>query len=128
MNIKLNKIFPRLFIFVLLYLSVVSFAAAQGGPEVSKVEPPSWWTGSTLNPVRVMVRGRNLTGARVEAVGAGLRTGLTRVNAAGTYLFVDVVIDPQAAPGPRRLRINTAAGAGEARFEILPSLARTGRF
>ncbi|HEY9402873.1 MAG TPA: alpha-amylase family glycosyl hydrolase [Pyrinomonadaceae bacterium] len=124
---KSNK-FPRLFVLVVLYLSAVSFASAQGAPEVVKVEPPSWWAGSTQNPVRVMLRGRNLTGARVETVGAGVETGLTRVNARGTYLFVDVVIDPQAAPGVRRLRVTTPAGVVEARFEILPPLNRTGRF
>jgi hypothetical protein len=64
----------------------------------------------------------------VEATGAGVRTGLTRTNARGTYLFVDVVIDAQAAPGARSLRVTTAAGAFEARFEILPPLARAGRF
>jgi len=128
MNISRRASLNRLAVLVVLSLFAVSMASAQGAPEVSKVEPPSWWTGSTLNPVRVMLRGRNLTGARVEAVGAGVRTGLTRINAAGTYLFVDVVIDPQAAPGARRLHVTTPAGAGEARFEILPPLNRAGRF
>lgn len=81
-----------------------------------------------MNPVRVMVRGKHLSGARVETVGAGVAAGLTRINAAGTYLFVDVAIDPQAAPGLRRLRITTAAGTSEAQFEILAPLARAGRF
>ena len=128
MNTKHYKLFRRLSLLVVLCFSAVSVASAQGAPEVSKVEPPSWWTGSTLNPVRVMLRGKNLTGARVEAVGAGVQTGLTRVNAAGTYIFVDVMIDPQAAPGLRSLRVTTSAGAGEARFEILPPLNRAGRF
>ncbi|HZG54737.1 MAG TPA: cyclomaltodextrinase N-terminal domain-containing protein, partial [Pyrinomonadaceae bacterium] len=127
MNTKHN--FLRLSFLLAVSLSAASLAVAREGvPEVSKVEPPSWWAGSTLNPVRVMLRGRNLAGARVEAVGAGVRAGLTRINAAGTYLFVDVVIDPQAAPGLRRLRVITPAGAGEARFEILAPLNRAGRF
>ncbi|HEX8457850.1 MAG TPA: alpha-amylase family glycosyl hydrolase [Pyrinomonadaceae bacterium] len=109
-------------------LSSASVAIAQGAPEVSKVEPPSWWTGSTVNPVRVLVRGRNLAGARVEASGAGVRAGEARVNAAGTYLFVDVAIDAQAAPGLRRLRITTPNGVSEAQFEVLAPLNRTGRF
>ncbi|MGH9941801.1 MAG: alpha-amylase family glycosyl hydrolase [Pyrinomonadaceae bacterium] len=105
-------------------------ATAQSRPEVSKVEPPSWWIGSTMNPVRVMVRGRNLHGARVEpaAIGGGVQTGLARINPAGTYLFVDVFIDPRATPGVRQLRITTPAGMGDAPFEITAPLARTGRF
>ncbi len=27
---------------------------------VEKVEPPNWWTGMTINPVRVLLRGSNL--------------------------------------------------------------------
>ncbi|MDQ3649861.1 MAG: alpha-amylase family glycosyl hydrolase [Acidobacteriota bacterium] len=95
---------------------------------MSKVEPPNWWPGHSINPVRVLIRGRHLTGARVEAVGTGLQTGLTRVNAVGTYVFVDVMIDPRATPSARRLRITTPAGMTEAAFEITAPLARAGRF
>ena len=38
--------------------------AAKGpGPEVVKVEPPTWWPGHSMNPVRLLVRGKNLAGA-----------------------------------------------------------------
>jgi glycosidase len=114
---------------VLILLTLLPAAvAAQTAPEVTKVEPPNWWTNHSLNPVRVLLRGRNLAGARVEAVGAGVRTGLVRVNAAGTYVFVDVLIDPQATPGPRRLRVTTPVGTTEAAFELSAPLAREGRF
>lgn len=104
-------------------------AAQQGAPLVTKVEPPSWWVGSTINPVRVLVRGQRLAGARVEAPGAGLTVGATQVNAQGTYLFVDISIAPQAAPGKRTLRVVTGGGgAGEAQFEVLPALERANRF
>jgi glycosidase len=109
-------------------VSAAAVCAAQGTPEVSKVEPPNWWAQHSINPVRVMLRGRNMTGARVEAVGAGLRTGLVRVNAAGTYVFVDVHIEPTATPGTRRLRLTTPSGTTEAPFEISAPLPRAGRF
>lgn len=107
---------------------VASTCPAQTAPTVLKVEPPNWWAGHSINPVRVLIRGRNLTGARVAAVGEGLQTGLTRVNAAGTYLFVDVVIDPAARPGRRALRLTTSGGGTDAPFEISEPLARAGRF
>jgi len=104
-------------------------ALAQSAPEVSKVEPPSWWPRHSINPVRVMIRGRNLTGAQVTAQGAGLRiTSPVNVNQRGTYLFVDVSIATNAPPGARRLRITTANGSVDATFEILAPLARQGRF
>jgi glycosidase len=109
-------------------LWAVAGAAAQGAPSVTKVEPPNWWAGHSINPVRVMLRGRNLAGARVEAVGEGLTTGLVRTNPAGTYLFVDVTIDPAARPGARRLRVVNSTQTAEAPFEITAPLGREGRF
>jgi glycosidase len=111
----------------LLFASVLT-CAAQNAPAVLKVEPPNWWVGHSINPVRVMIRGKNLAGARVEAVGEGLKTGLTRINAAGTYLFVDVSIDSSARAGRRTLRITTNNGMTDAPFEIYAPLTRTGRF
>lgn len=104
-------------------------AFAQSAPDVSKVEPPSWWPRHSINPVRVMVRGRGLAGAQVTAQGAGLRiAGPVKVNERGTYLFVDVSIAATAPPGARHLRITTAGGSVDAPFEILAPLARQGRF
>jgi glycosidase len=104
-------------------------ALSQGAPQVLKVEPSSWWVGSTLNPVRLLIRGTNLKGARVQAGGSGLRiAGAPKANERGTYLFVDVAIAPRANPGPRQLRVTTANGRAETAFEILPALNRAGRF
>ena len=118
--------------FVLLIISLfvaVTTSAAQNAPEVTKVEPPNWWTGHSINPVRVMIRGQRLSGAQVAPLGAGLSiAGPAKVNEKGTYLFVDVAIAPAARPGPRRLRITTRNGSAEAQFEILAPLARAGRF
>ena len=98
-------------------------------PEVLKVDPPSWWTRSTINPVRLLINGRNLRNARVQPAAAGLRVvGAPKINSTGTYIFVDVAIAAAARPGLRRLKITTPAGATEAQFEVLPPLNRAGRF
>ncbi|HJZ67363.1 MAG TPA: alpha-amylase family glycosyl hydrolase [Blastocatellia bacterium] len=122
-----SDIVARLCMLVTLLLSS-SFACAAQSPQISKVEPPNWWTHHSINPVRVLIRGRNLAGARVETAGAGIKAGATKINAAGTYLFVDVAIDANAKPGSRTLRITTPTGSTEAPFEITPALPRTGRF
>lgn len=114
-----------------LLLAVSTALAApprRGGPEILKVEPPSWWPGHSVNPVRLLLRGRRLAGATVEAQGGGVAVGLVRTNAAGSCLFVDVRIDPDAKPGPRRLLVRSPAGTGEAVFEVTAPLAREGRF
>lgn len=101
----------------------------QSAPEILKVDPPSWWTRSSVNPVRLQVKGKNLKGARVDIQGSGLRVvSSPKTNDRGTYLFVDVAIAPQARPGPRQLTITTSAGATQATFEVLNPLARAGRF
>jgi glycosidase len=111
---------------LLLLVTATSPAAAE--PQVTKIEPPGWWPGHTWNPVRVLVRGSALQGARVEAVGDGLSVGLVRVNAAGSYLFVDLHVDPDAVPGARQLRIATASGTTEAPFAIVAPLSPESRF
>ncbi len=107
-------------------LAAVTLSAA--GPEILKVEPPNWWAGHSINPLRLLIRGRNLQGARVERTTPGIEIGRTRVNAAGTYLFADVSIGPAARPGAYPLRIATPAGTAEAPFSISEPLARAGRF
>src|SRR3712207_1911812 len=88
---------------LVLVAACAAVCAAQRLPQVTKVEPPNWWAGHSINPVRVMLRGQNLSGARVEARGQGVRAGLVRVNEAGTYLFVDVHVERDAKPGGRLL-------------------------
>lgn len=98
-------------------------------PEIIKVDPPSWWTRSSMNPVRVMIRGRNFQGARVQISGPGLRVISTpRINDRGTYIFVDVSIAPNAPSGERSITITTPNGSARTPFEILAPLNRAGRF
>lgn len=120
-------------LFVMLWCGETSRAvtAADGSsasPEVLKVEPPNWWVGHSINPVRLLIRGKNLIGARVEALESDLRVGNTHVNEAGTYLFVDTQIDAKAVRGPHRLKIVTERGSATVPFEVLAPLSRAGRF
>lgn len=97
-------------------------------PECLKIEPPNWWVGHSINPVRVMIRGRNLAGARVEGPDAGLTVSHLRSNPAGTYVFVDLAIRPGAKPGRRLLRIITPYGQAVAPFDVLAAPSRAARF
>lgn len=117
----------RLLLLATLLVAVISAARAQA-PEVSKVEPPSWWAGSSINPVRLLIRGQNLNGARVTTANAALRVSSVKVNPAGTYLFVDVAIVRRAKPGKYQLRVTTTDGSADASFEVLPPLSRVGNF
>jgi glycosidase len=114
---------------IIVLLMGVPLCLSQTAPVVLKVEPPSWWSGSSVNPVRLLIRGSNLRGASVQPVGRGLRiVGMPKTNERGTYLFVDLAIAPGAKPGPRQLRVTAANGTAHAAFEILPPLNPAGRF
>jgi glycosidase len=105
------------------------FQTSQGGaPLVTKVEPPSWWTRHSLNPVRLLVRGKNLGDARVQSTNAATQTSEVFVNRAGTYLFVNVRISPAARPGSYPLTLVTPQGNTTIPFEIETPLAATTHF
>jgi glycosidase len=95
---------------------------------VASVEPPSWWTGHSLNPIRLLVSGEHLEGARIEAVGDGLAVGSARVSDSGRYAFLDLTIDPRSRAGPRGLRVTTPGGAADVPFELLGPMVTAGRF
>lgn len=115
-------------VFLVFACLIVTVAAQPAPPQIAKVEPPDWWPGHSINPVRLLIRGRHLRGAAIEPTGAGLTVTGVRANDQGTYVLADVLIDPAATPGPRTLRLRTSAGVAEAAFTVLAPLAREGRF
>ena len=105
-------------IFFSLSLFLHTQAQTPTAPSIAKVEPPTWWAAHTVNPVRLLVRGANLCGARVTPTRAGTETSGVLVNSACTYLFVNVSIDPAAAPGDYALMLATAAGRTTIPFRL----------
>jgi glycosidase len=100
----------------------------QAAPEIIKVEPPSWWAGHTINPVRLLVRGRNLGKARVRPTTRALQASGVRINDSGHYLFVDVRVNPNARPGLHPLIIETSGGRATIPFRIEQQLPPGTRF
>jgi glycosidase len=115
----------------LLILSVhlVCLADPQSSaPSVTKVEPPSWWINHSINPVRLLIRGTNLFGAKVKAMRPQTLVSELRVNREGTYLFVNVRINPAARPGDYPLVIETPRGIATVPFRLNSPLAANGNF
>ena len=111
---------------ICVHLWLTLTVAAQA-PEILKVDPPSWWTRSTVNPVRLMIHGRNLQNARVDVQGLRI-INTPKINERGTYIFVDVFIAPTARPGQHSITVTTPRGSANSSFEVLAPLNRTGRF
>jgi glycosidase len=103
-------------------------SAQSDAPVVTRVEPPSWWAGHTINPVRLLVRGKNLQGAQVQSLGAATFTSKLTVNDAGTYLLVNVAIRPGSRPGSHPLRLMTSRGETVIPFTIERALPAANHF
>lgn len=103
-----------------------------GKPEITKVEPPNWWAnhsiGNATNPLRLLIRGSGLSGAKMTASPPGIRLGNIKVNQAGTYIFADLTIGKTIKPGNYQIKFTTAEGTVEAPFEISTPLPRAGNF
>jgi glycosidase len=96
---------PRAFASLLLivFFSVTVFAQT---PSVSKIDPPSWWANHTINPIRVLIRGKDLSHARVLSSNPSLR--LTNFRQSSNYIFADLHISPGTKPGTYPLSVGNA--------------------
>jgi neopullulanase len=113
----------------LLFFQLICFADPQASaPLVTKVEPPSWWINHSINPVRLLIHGSNLLGAKVRSTRPQTIVSEVRVNSNGTYLFVSVRINPAAGPGDYPLVIETPRGNATVPFRLNPPLAAAGNF
>lgn len=105
-----------------LVCATPAVAQASLAPAVTKVEPPNWWAAHTINPVRLLVRGANLHGARVTAMRPETVPSAVAINSAGTYLFVSVTIAATAPPGDYPLAVETPAGKTSIPFRLAAPL------
>ena len=110
----------------LVGIALLASALSAQAPVIEKVDPPNWWGQHTINPVRVLIRGKNLSGATLMC--PRLRCARVTVNAAGTYAFVDVTIPRTANAGSYPLTLRTSVGSAPVPFTVTAPLARAGRF
>lgn len=121
---NLNQIMKKNIRLLLILLMLPFYTFAQ--PSVEKIEPPSWWTSSTVNPVRVLLTGKNLNLAKMV-----INTGSPNLVAAnlkpsenGHYLFFDLRIAPNTKPGKYKIRVYNVQPQGTSfDFEVLPKSA-----
>jgi glycosidase len=107
---------PRAAFGSLLVALVFSTALGQNAPSITKVDPPSWWANHTVNPIRLLIRGKNLSGARVRSGDA--RLTVTNLRESPNYLFFDLHLAPGTKPGKYALSVETKAGKAEVPFTV----------
>ncbi|HEX8720369.1 MAG TPA: alpha-amylase family glycosyl hydrolase [Pyrinomonadaceae bacterium] len=115
------KTFVKLCAACLLLALAPAVARGQGAgrPVPLKVEPPSWWAGHTVNPVRVLVTGTDLLGVTVTPEGgAPFEVSNQFVFSAGRAVFFDLRISPSARPGDYRLKVENNSGRAFVSFRV----------
>lgn len=122
------KSFSSCFKFALLFIITAATMAAAQAPTVEKMDPPSWWVGSTINPVRVLVKGTNLGGAKIESATPGISASNFMSSANGHYLFADIALAETVRPGKYQLKVMTRSGSVLAPFEVFTPQPRLGNY
>ena len=109
--------------------ATITYAVPQGGsPSITKIEPPFWWANHSINPVRMLLSGKNLSGASVLSSYPEIKISDVVINPAGTYLFVDVHVSAQAVPGSYPLLVETKQGRQSVPFILAAPLSSTSNF
>lgn len=109
-------------------LPAAAVHANQSPPVIERVDPPSWWAAHSVNPVRLLIQGRNLQSATASVAHRGVRVSDLTTDESGSYLLASLDISPTARAGPLDIHIKTATGSTTARFTIKPRLDARGRF
>lgn len=107
-------------------LCFANLGCVASSPQITHVEPPNWWINHSHNPVRLLLTGTNLTGAALASP-AGLSLSNLSVNAAGTHVFCDAFIAPDATPATVSLHLKTPHGQAAEPFILSPALAKDNR-
>lgn len=111
-----------------LFACFAAVLIAGQAPGVEKIDPPSWWVGSTIDPVRVLIKGRNLAGARIESATPGITASNFMTSANGNYLFADLRLAETVRSGNYQLRVVTSGGSVNAPFEVFTPQPRLGNY
>ena len=108
-------------------LSLSCAAAPAGPPQITKIEPPNWWTGF-VSPVMVLLYGENLSDAKFSVSYSGVKIERSQLQPDGKHAFVWLSIAKNAKPGIVNLAVKTEAGTTSATLPLLQRLPTPGRF
>lgn len=124
----------RIFGLILL----LAFTAFAQSPSVEKIDPPNWWAGMKINPVRVLVKGKNLKGVKISPelikqqgypdIESFFKVYNYRWSDNGNYLFFDLEIDKRTPAKEYSFLIYNESGSSNIPFEIKERMDKTGKF
>src|SRR5271166_4213500 len=110
-----------------MFAAVSVLAAPADSPQITKIEPPNWWT-NFVSPVMVLLYGENLNDAKFSVSYPGVKIEKTQLQPDGKHAFVWLSIAKNAKPGIVNLAVKTEAGTTAAKLPLLQRLPTQGRF
>jgi glycosidase len=125
-TVSLMKTDMRQFLCTAL-LALANLGCVASTPQISRVEPPSWWVNHSHNPVRVLLTGTNLAAAQIKSP-LGVSVSNISVSANGKYVFLDAFIAPGSKPGDVALEVKTPGGKTTAKLALHPPQKRENAF
>jgi glycosidase len=104
-----------------IVLGSASLAAFAQSPAIDRMEPPFWWAGMHDNKVQLMVHGEAIADLTPTLTYPGARIATVTRTPNRNYLFIDLVLAPNVAPGTFDI---TFTGAGRTATHAYRLLAR----
>jgi len=92
-------------------LFVLGTKADAADPAITALEPPFWWAGMEDPNLQIMVRGESASAFDPHLDCPGLQLVESHRVDSPNYLFIDLELAPDLAPGPCDIRFRTADGA-----------------
>lgn len=94
-------------------------------PQIDKIEPPNWWINHSVNPVQIIIYGRNFNESKIKLDSVGVKLVESSVSNNGSYIIAYLEIDPQKATASN-IKITVENNAGNSTVDFgLRDLPRT---
>jgi glycosidase len=104
---------------LVMALTTTCHAAGAAALRIDHLEPPFWWAGMQAKTVQLMVHGAGIAAADPQLTYPGVRiAAVTRV-ANPNYLFIDLAIGADAAPGSIDIAFRHGAASTHYAYRLL---------
>jgi glycosidase len=94
-------------------------ARAVAADALERIEPPNWWVGMRHAQLQLMLHGERIAEFTPSLEHPGVRLVSTTRTPNPNYLFIDLQIEPQAAPGTLDLRLRRGATVLHCAYPLL---------
>jgi glycosidase len=97
-----------------------AFAPAHAqNDRIDHVEPPSWWIGMQHNKLQLMVHGKDIADLEPLIEHPGVQIDSVSRVANRNYMFIDLTISDQAAPGKFDITFRNAGASIKYSYELM---------